>query len=750
MAFDWKTALEVGLGQLGPLLQGQLQRKRASRVPSIEAIRKSAAASRQAGESREEANQRLADVLSMWRDQPKELLTQEFESIYNPNIHSEGYQFWADPTGQWGYDEETGRPEYSIFDAGTGGTHTYDFESFPSQLVPWDSFFSDPRSTRFLDELDRQAVAGSPTGEMTSSWRQKKLRQGVPWEAHAELWADLQKAKGAPEPDTPRPLAGRIEKFFSGKTDDTDEEPWFGGSNPFGYGGGRVPPVERPESPSLFQSKPFEVNPPTSEELQRIQEGRSSSADSWAHQFPPDTSKNRMFPVKDRMTSVFSPTVDPEDAVTAATGAPSPSDEATANFFPTSVPPRWHQGVGGEFPLEPNPDYQSQHRQGLEGGSTWDKPNLPTSPSPQPDINTILSDPDQGRVSPTARSSIGKVLSGDVPWPPPAPFQPRKVEQRMPTSPRFAPGVGKRMEDAFSPRTMARAQAGPAPVEDFGPGPDVVRRRQTQERIPTPVDVGGGIQASARNQEQRGPFAILNQARDPGIGEQILNALEPSVENILNAPGDLVDWVQGLEGSDVIAGIQKVAPWALGERRRQEPSVSRRQTGYDWTAEDTSNAGLDSEMVPLMQAIQTQESSNQHYETRGDAESGVRLGDLDKFPTGSAGLMQVSQGAVDDVQDAGYGGPGREDPAGNQQLGARYLGLQLANPLILEQGGWRAALASYNQGPTSVMEDGISTAGRAYVEKVLSHMGPEARRQFIKWADRQYGGTGVTRPKRTA
>ena len=202
---------------------------------------------------------------------------------------------------------------------------------------------------------------------------------------------------------------------------------------------------------------------------------------------------------------------------------------------------------------------------------------------------------------------------------------------------------------------------------------------------------------------------------------------------------------------DLVTGVGEWVPGGVGNRPwAQEPSVSRRQTGYDWTAEDTSSAGLDSEMVPLMQAIQTQESSNQHYETRGDAKSGVRLGDLDIFPTGSAGLMQVSQGAVDDVQDAGYGGPGREDPAGNQQLGARYLGLQLANPLILEQGGWRAALASYNQGPTSVMEDGISTAGRAYVEKVLSHMGPEARRQFIKWADRQYGGTGVTRPKRTA
>ena len=202
---------------------------------------------------------------------------------------------------------------------------------------------------------------------------------------------------------------------------------------------------------------------------------------------------------------------------------------------------------------------------------------------------------------------------------------------------------------------------------------------------------------------------------------------------------------------DLVTGVGEGVPGGVGNRPwAQEPSVSRRQTGYDWTAEDTSSAGLDSEMVPLMQAIQTQESSNQHYETRGDAESGVRLGDLDIFPTGSAGLMQVSQGAVDDVQAAGYRGPGREDPAGNQQLGARYLGLQLANPLILEQGGWRAALASYNQGPTSVMEDGISTAGRAYVEKVLSHMGPEARRQFIKWADRQYGGTGVTRPKRPA
>jgi hypothetical protein len=651
MAFDWKTALEVGLGELGPMLHDQLQRKRASRVPAIEAIRKSAAASRLAGESREEANQRLADVLSMWGDQPKELLTQEFESIYNPNIRSEGYQFWADPTGQWGYNEETGRPEYSIFDAGTGGTKTYDFESFPSQLVPWDHIYNDPRSDRFLRDLDRQAMAGSPTGGLTVGQRRRLVNQGMSPEQINAYEQELQEAKGTPRPGTPTPFADKVESGMA------DPGGWMAG----GYA--QIPPKPSPDSP-LFKSP--DTPPPSAADAQREYDDRmKTSADTSAGAYFGGPAKSAF----DKQYEKLYPegglaAVDPEDAVTAATGAPSP--------------------------LEPNPNYPSQHR--------------------------------------------GSTLSGDVPWEGPAPFRPREFEQRVPTNPRFAAGIEESMGDAFPPGPLTPARDGTAPVEDFGPGPRSVQRRQTQERIPTPLDVSEGIRTSARNQQQRGPLAILNQARDPGIGEQLVNALETPVENILNAPGEFVDWVQGL----------------VGERPAPEPSVSRRQTGYDWTAEDTSSAGLDSEMVPLMQAIQTQESSNQHYETRGDAESGVLLGDLDKFPTGSAGLMQVSQGAVDDVQAAGYRGPGREDPAGNQQLGARYLGLQLANPLILKQGGWRAALASYNQGPTSVMKDGISAAGRAYVEKVLSHMGPEARRKFIKWADATYGGTGVTRRRRQA
>jgi len=59
----------------------------------------------------------------------------------------------------------------------------------------------------------------------------------------------------------------------------------------------------------------------------------------------------------------------------------------------------------------------------------------------------------------------------------------------------------------------------------------------------------------------------------------------------------------------------------------------------------------------------------------------------------------------------------------------------LNNDLVLQQGGWRAALAAYNAGPAGIM--GIWPAStKKYVNDIESSLEPEQIREL----DRLYGG----------
>jgi hypothetical protein len=157
-------------------------------------------------------------------------------------------------------------------------------------------------------------------------------------------------------------------------------------------------------------------------------------------------------------------------------------------------------------------------------------------------------------------------------------------------------------------------------------------------------------------------------------------------------------------------------------------TVSRRANEYDAFAQlAMRQRGLDTNVVgPLVNALIFRESSGKHLERPGK----VKRGEAEEF-----GLMQVGEGATEDVERA----LGRQlDPSkleDNVLIGVTYLSLQLNNDLVLQQGGWRAALAAYNAGETGIM-GGWPTTTKKYVNDIESSLTPEQIREL----DRLYGG----------
>jgi len=149
---------------------------------------------------------------------------------------------------------------------------------------------------------------------------------------------------------------------------------------------------------------------------------------------------------------------------------------------------------------------------------------------------------------------------------------------------------------------------------------------------------------------------------------------------------------------------------------------------------EMNNAALDQDVDgPLITALQSQESGGKHYNRRGQPDSGVLTGGK-----GDTGLMQVRQGATEDIERKLGRRLDANDPEDNITIGIHYLAVQLNNPQLLGLNGWRAALAAYNAGAAGVL-GGIPQSAEQYVRDIETRLTTPQKAAL----DRKYGGAGI-------
>jgi hypothetical protein len=157
-----------------------------------------------------------------------------------------------------------------------------------------------------------------------------------------------------------------------------------------------------------------------------------------------------------------------------------------------------------------------------------------TSPSPQPDINTILSDPDQSRVSPTARSSIGKVQNRLSGIGPPPPLQNPQLGAGLAPTPRGVPLTSALPTPSGDPREIVGNLRDMSPdrsqVSAMSPGVRIKSGPAMRQPPPaTPTERGDPGRTSEEAQRA--------QQQDQGLSEQSIADFLPESPLRVKAPG---------------------------------------------------------------------------------------------------------------------------------------------------------------------------------------------------------------------
>ena len=200
-------------------------------------------------------------------------------------------------------------------------------------------------------------------------------------------------------------------------------------------------------------------------------------------------------------------------------------------------------------------------------------------------------------------------------------------------------------------------------------------------------------------------------------------------------PGSSPTITKGLDWLEETFG-QPEQPWETQDEPTAESEVSRAGPNRfnEMNRAEMNNAALDQEVDgPLITALQSQESGGKHYKRRGQPDSGVLTGGK-----GDTGIMQVRQGATEDIERKLGRRLDPNNPEDNITIGIHYLANQLNNPQLLGLNGWRAALAAYNAGAAGVL-GGIPQSTEQYVRDIEARLTPEQ----ISALDRKYGGVGT-------
>mgnify|MGYP003146504786 CR=1 FL=1 len=204
-------------------------------------------------------------------------------------------------------------------------------------------------------------------------------------------------------------------------------------------------------------------------------------------------------------------------------------------------------------------------------------------------------------------------------------------------------------------------------------------------------------------------------------------------------PGSSPSVTKGLKTLEELFG-QPPQEWETEEfkRVRDKPASEVSRAGPNRFDEmnraEMNNAALDQDVDgPLITALQSQESGGKHYNRRGQPDSGVLTGGK-----GDTGLMQVRQGAKEDIERKLGRRLDPNNPEDNITIGIHFLAVQLNNPQLLGLNGWRAALAAYNAGAAGVL-GGIPQSTEQYVKDIEARLTTPQ----IAALDRKYGGAGT-------
>ena len=354
-----------------------------------------------------------------------------------------------------------------------------------------------------------------------------------------------------------------------------------------------------------------------------------------------------------------------------------------------------------------------------------------------------------------------ELIIGSLDAPPvttPPGLQPRPVEIPAMTSLERAQvgdtGPIEMTSEAIRERELARKGQGIVAKTGIDSNDDIAADIASQRNQPPPrppiVDPSAGALGSLYDlfvdpvvgaAEGVSDYATSMFPQDAGSMEEWFSELQSPEgskrfsEGMRNIPGSLAE--TGIEGlSGLIESLRDtVIDPALEEPETEVPEVSRRENRFDgMNRAEMNNAALDQDVDgPLITALQSQESGGQHYKRAGQPDSGVLTGGA-----GDTGLMQVRQGAKEDIERKLGRQLDPNNPEDNITIGIHYLANQLNNPQLLGLNGWRAALAAYNAGAAGVL-GGIPQSTEQYVRDIEARLTTPQ----IAALDRKYGGAGI-------
>lgn len=218
--------------------------------------------------------------------------------------------------------------------------------------------------------------------------------------------------------------------------------------------------------------------------------------------------------------------------VSTPTAQPPIPQETTTRIYPQNI-----TGVfGGPF--------EETGKGGVERtpGVLGTRPS--TSPSPQPDINTILSDPDQSRVSPPARSSMGNVQNRLSGIGPPPPLQNPQLGAGLATTPRGVTPTSALPTPSGDPREIVENLRDISPdrsqVSAMSPGVTIKSGPAMRQPSPaTPTERGDPGRTSEEAQRA--------QQQNQGLSEQSIADFLPESPLRVKAPG--------LESRPILRGL---------------------------------------------------------------------------------------------------------------------------------------------------------------------------------------------------
>ena len=341
---------------------------------------------------------------------------------------------------------------------------------------------------------------------------------------------------------------------------------------------------------------------------------------------------------------------------------------------------------------------------------------------------------------------------------PPGYPQPTPFESQAMTPLEEGEFAGDRLPDmsgeaAYKRHLVSKGQdieAKPGIVSDDDIAADIASQRNQPPPRPPIVDPSAGALGSLYDlfvdpvvgaAEGVSDYATSMFPQDAGSMEEWFSELQSPEgskrfsEGMRNIPGSLAE--TGIEGlSGLIESLRDtVIDPALEEPETEVPEVSRRENRFDgMNRAEMNNAALDQDVDgPLITALQSQESGGQHYKRAGQPDSGVLTGG-----NGDTGLMQVRQGATEDIERKLGRRLDPNNPEDNITIGIHYLANQLNNPLLRRLNGWRAALAAYNAGAAGVLS-GIPQSTEQYVRDIEARLTTEQKAAL----DRKYGGVGT-------